>query len=176
MKSLLLTILVATVLFSCSVQKKAMKINYTVVPDGQTKVLRGIINRKIIETDTAFKWFADNMKWGKTDEAAVQSFINNKDKFSLIVFGGTWCHDTQNLLPIFYRLIDKSNYPDKKITLIAVDRPKTTINNLHTQYKITNVPTFIVLDNAGKEVGRVTEYGTKGAIDKELGEIVATIQ
>ena len=96
----------------------------------------------------------------------------NKEKFSVLVFGGTWCHDTQNILPAFYKLADKSNYPPNKIYLIGVDRAKTTIQQLHTKYKITNVPTFIILNNAGKEIGRVVEYGKSGMPDKDLGAIV----
>lgn len=147
---------------------------YTVTYDNGDKVLRGNITRAQIENDTAFGWFKENMKWGKADAAAVTAFNSKKDKFSIVVFGGTWCHDTQNLLPIFYRLIDKSGYPDNKITLIGVDRAKTAPNDLHKKYNIINVPTFIIFKD-GKEVGRVVEYGTKGAIDKELGEIVAAL-
>ena len=69
-------------------------------------------------------------------------------------------------------MADKSNYPPNKIYLIGVDRAKTTIQQLHTKYKITNVPTFIILNNAGKEIGRVVEYGKSGMPDKDLGEIV----
>ena len=97
----------------------------------------------------------------------------NGSKVHFVVFGGTWCHDTQNLLPVFYRLLDKSNVPDAEVTLIGVDREKTALNGLHSAFKITNVPTFIVMKD-GKEIGRVVEYGKYGAIDKELGEIVAT--
>ncbi|HAI83817.1 MAG TPA: glycerophosphodiester phosphodiesterase, partial [Chitinophagaceae bacterium] len=43
------------------------------------------------------------------------------------------------------------------------------------RWNIINVPTFIVLDNNGKEVGRVVEYGKYGVIDKELGEIVSRL-
>ena len=86
---------------------------------------------------------------------------------------GTWCEDSKNLLPVFYRLVDKSDYPDSRITLVGVDRAKTAPKNLHTKYKITNVPTFIVIRN-GKEIGRVVEYGKTGSIDKELGGIVAS--
>ena len=93
----------------------------------------------------------------------------------MIVFGGTWCDDTQNLLPVFYRLVDKSGYPDSSITLIGVDRPKTTLYNLHNAFHLTDVPTFIVMKD-GKEVGRVVEYGKYGQIDKELGEVVNTMQ
>lgn len=168
--------LVAGLFFSaCTATKQGMKVDYSVVPDGNEKVLKGIINRKIIENDTAFKWFQQNMKWANIDNKAIEAFAGKKDLFTVIVFGGTWCHDTQNLLPVFYKLVDKSNYPDNKISLIVTDRDKKTINDLHTKYNITNVPTFIVIRN-GKEIGRVVEYGKTGAIDKELGEIVNSIQ
>lgn len=176
MKYFLPAILVLA-LFSCSGSKQAKikKPNYTVVPDDRTKVLKGYINRSIIENDTTFSWFKENMKWGQADASAIQSFSTNKDKFTMLVFGGTWCSDTKNLWPIFYRLVDKSGYPENKITLVAVDRDKKTIDNLQTKWSITNVPTFIVLHD-GKEVGRVVEYGKYNQVDKELGEIVSTIK
>jgi thiol-disulfide isomerase/thioredoxin len=144
--------------------------------EGNAKILRGSITRSTLESDTAFKWFADTYKYSNPDASAVAAFAKNKDKFSVIVFGGTWCHDTQNLLPLFYKLTDKSNFPKEKIYLIGMDRAKTTFKDLHTKFNITNVPTFIIRDNAGKEVGRVVEYGKTGLMDKELGEIVSKIQ
>ena len=160
---------------ACSSSHLTNKSNYEVYSDSETKILKGIINRAILEKDTAFKWFTENMKWGQANANAVAAFSKQANKFSLIVFGGTWCHDTQNLLPIFYRLVDKSNYPQNKITLIMVDRKKQTINNLTEKYNITNVPTFIVMHD-GKEAGRIIEYGKYGEIDKELGEIVNGIK
>ena len=148
--------------------------SYTVIPDDRAKVLKGIINQSVLESDTSFKWFKENMKWGQADSSAIIAFRQHAHDFTMVVFGGTWCEDTQNLWPVFFRLVDVSNYPEKKITLIAVDRKKQTIRNLSQQYKITNVPTFIVLQN-GKEIGRVTEYGKLNAIDKELGQIVSSI-
>jgi len=140
-----------------------------------SKVLKGLLQRADIENDTSFKCFKENMKFGQADAGAVSAFQKNASKFQLVVFGGTWCEDTQNLLPVFYRLVDKSGYPDSSITLIGVDRRKTTLYNLHNVFHIVDVPTFIVMKD-GKEVGRVVEYGKEGQIDKELGEIVNTIQ
>jgi thiol-disulfide isomerase/thioredoxin len=140
-----------------------------------SKVLKGLLTRADIETDTSFKWFKENMKFGQADASAVAAFQKNASKFQMIVFGGTWCDDTHNLLPVFYRLVDKSGYPDSSITLVGVDRAKTTLYNLHNLFHIVDVPTFIVMKD-GKEVGRVVEYGKEGQIDKELGEIVNTIQ
>jgi thiol-disulfide isomerase/thioredoxin len=166
---------VLAVLASCTPKAQVQKPNYTVTEKNGEKILNGYINRSIVENDTAFKWFKDNMKWGQADANAIEAFSKNKDKFSMIVFGGTWCHDTQNLWPVFYRLVDKSGYPENKITLIGVDRAKTTIEDLHKKWNIVNVPTFIVIHD-GKEIGRVVEYGKYGQIDKELGEIVASIK
>jgi thiol-disulfide isomerase/thioredoxin len=166
---------IVAVFASCTPKVQVQQPNYTVTEKNGEKILNGYINRSIVENDTAFKWFKDNMKWGQADANAITAFSNNKDKFSMIVFGGTWCHDTQNLWPVFYRLVDKSGYPEKKITLIGVDRAKTTIEDLHKKWNIVNVPTFIVIHD-GKEVGRVIEYGKYGQIDKELGEIVASIK
>lgn len=164
-----------TTFISCSSFHKLSKINYSIVPDAKAKILKGVINRSIIEHDTLFAWFKENMKWGQTDEAAIAVFKQKANQFKMIVFGGTWCEDTQNILPKFYRLIDKSNYPEKNIVLIGVDRKKETINDLHKKYNIANVPTFIVLKD-GKEIGRVVEYGKSGLIEKDLMEIVQTIK
>ncbi len=177
-------VLLSTIFFlsSCSKGpfKQLSKVSYETSRDtgheGNAKILKGIINRQLLESDTAFKWFNDNFKNAQPDANAIEAFVKNKGKFSLVVFGGTWCHDTQNLLPTFYKLIDKSGFPANKVFLIGVDRAKTTSFKLHTKYRITNVPTFIAVDNAGNELGRVIEYGKTGTPDKELGEIVSRIQ
>jgi thiol-disulfide isomerase/thioredoxin len=170
MVALLLSLFISN---SSSGQVTTTNADYKLIPDSAETVLKGYITRNLLESDTAFKWFAKNLKYGTPDEAAVESFRKNGQNFSVLVFGGTWCHDTQNLLPVFYQLVDKSGYPQNKITLVAVDREKTAPDELHKKYNIINVPTFIVLKD-GKEVGRVVEYGKEGKIDKELGEIVSS--
>jgi len=144
-------------------------------PENGSKVLKGMLSRSDIQNDTAFLWFNNNMKLGQANAAAVDAFKKHAKDFQLVVFAGTWCEDTQNLLPVFYRLIDKSGFPESSITLIGVDRPKTTLYNLHNAFYATRTPTFIVMKD-GKEIGRVEEYGKYGQIDKELGELAAAIQ
>ena len=111
------------------------------------------------------------MQLGMADAAAVAVLNKHKEHFSFIVFGGTWCHDTQNLLSKFYRMIDKSGFPVAQVSLVGLDREKTAPHDLHIKWKIANVPTFLVLKD-GKEVGRVVEYGTSGNIEKELADII----
>ena len=147
---------------------------YETIKSSDEKTLKGLLSRAVIEKDTAFKWFTSNYALGSADANAVSAFQQNKAKFHMIIFGGTWCHDTQNLLPVFYRLADKSGYPDSSISLIGVDRNHQTLDNLSNAFNVTRVPTFIVMKD-GKEVGRVVEYGKYGQIDKELGEIVDSL-
>lgn len=177
MRTFIAAALVTLSLAACKTRKPFASVtpalhSYEVIADTETRVLKGIISRADLESDTAhFSWFTKNRQYGQADADAVKAFQKNGSKFQVVVFGGTWCHDTQNLLPQFYRLVDLSGYSNNNITLIAVDRTKTTTGNLHTAFHITNVPTFIVLKD-GKEVGRIVEYGKYGQIDKELGEIV----
>lgn len=159
---------------ACSGLKKSGNTSYVTVSDTETKVLKGVISRSILESDTAFRWFTENMQYGSADAYAVEQFRKQANKFSVLIFCGTWCHDSQNLLPKFYRLLDKSGFPEKKVQLIAVDRKKTTLNDLHNKWKLTSVPTFIILQNR-KEVGRVLEYGNSGNMERELAEIVARL-
>ena len=172
MRNSILALSFICLIAACSATKK-VSTNYQVLDDKGKKMLKGTINRALLEKDTAFAWFKESMQYGKPNDAAVTAFQQNKSKFTMLIFGGTWCEDTQNLLPKFYKLVDKSGYPESNITLIAVDRQKQALNNLNITYNITNVPTFIVLKD-GKEVGRVVEYG-KGDIVKELGEIVGRL-
>jgi thiol-disulfide isomerase/thioredoxin len=173
MKTIINALSAIVLLTACGASKKTTT-NYQVLDYQGKKMLKGVINRNLIESDTAFTWFKENMQYGQPDAAAVVAFQQHKSDITMIIFGGTWCEDTQNLLPKFYKLIDKSGFPESRITLVAVDKQKTTVNNLHITYHITNVPTFIVL-KSGKEIGRVVEYGKDGDPVKELGAIVSKL-
>jgi thiol-disulfide isomerase/thioredoxin len=163
-------------IYSCATSKISSKPNYQVFTDTNgSKALKGIINRSLLLNDSSFQWFVENGKYGEADASAVAAFQKNGSKITLLVFCGTWCHDSQNLLPKFYKLMDKAGFPESKIVLVAVDTRKMAVQQLHEKFHLKSVPTFIVLVN-GKEVGRVEEYGKTGYMEKELGEIVAAIQ
>lgn len=171
---LILLVVTAVFIQSCSSSALPTRPKYSVLSDTETVVLKGVINRSVLEKEPAFTWMTENRKYGSADAGAVKIFSEKKEKFTLLIFIGTWCHDSQNLLPIFYRLADKSGYPEQQIQVIALDRDKKAPNNWHQVWNITNVPTFIVLQQ-GKEVGRVVEYGSTGNIEKELAAIVAKL-
>jgi len=76
--------------------------------------------------------------------------------YTITIFMGTWCEDSQIQVPKFYKILNEINFPEKKINLITMKRDKTTPELLEKDLNITNVPTFIFYEN-GKEVNRIVE-------------------
>lgn len=139
------------------------------------KTFKGIISRQVLLNDTSFHWYAENLKGYKPNAAALEGLQKQKDSIQLLVFMGTWCEDSQNVIPKFYSLTDAAGFPQDRITLIGVDRKKQTLSHLSDALNVKNVPTIMVMKN-GKEIGRVVEFGKYGLFDIELGEILKTLQ
>ncbi len=135
------------------------------------KSLKGIISQEVLLSDTTFKWYAENLKGYTPNASAIAGLKKHADSVQLVVFMGTWCEDSHNIIPKFYTLLETSGFSKEKVTLIGVDRAKKTLSHLTEALNITNVPTIIVMKD-GKEVGRVVEYGKYGLFDMELGEIL----
>lgn len=171
----------ATALFfiACSGSKKASVSTpaptYEVLKDNDgSKMLRGIVTPTQITQDTAFHWYGDNLKFYKPNAVTVEQLKEKKDSIRLVLFGGTWCHDTQNILPKYFSVMQAAGFPDDRLTVVIVDRNKKTIGDLQKPFNVTNVPTLIIMKN-GKEEGRIVEYGKTGLADKELGEMLKAL-
>lgn len=132
------------------------------------KILKGIISRDILASDTSFKWYANNLKTYSGSYAA--SFGKHKDSIQLLIFLGTWCEDSQLIIPKLFRFFDAAGFSNDRITLIGVDRNKKSISHVSDALNVINVPTVIVMKE-GKELGREVEYGQYGVVEKELAEI-----
>jgi thiol-disulfide isomerase/thioredoxin len=135
------------------------------------KILTGIISKNILTADTSYKWYAISQSAYKTETGLVNCVAKTADKMQFVVFGGTWCEDTQFILPRFFKLLDAAKIGDEKVTFFGVNRAKKTWANMTEAFNVKNVPTIIVMKE-GKEIGRVVEYGKAGQWDKELCEIL----
>lgn len=137
----------------------------------EIKIVRGLVNKYLLQNDTAFAWYNQSQSYYKPDTATLNAFERAKGKYDFIVFGGTWCEDTQFVLPKFFKLQEKSGIPDDAITMFGVNRAKTSLGNIAKALNVTLVPTIIVMKD-GNEVGRVVEYGKTGKWDKELADLL----
>ncbi|HQU57027.1 MAG: thioredoxin family protein [Chitinophagaceae bacterium] len=163
--------------FSKAQPPKAMEdVQYqTLIERPNEKSLKGIISKQVLLSDSSFTWYAENLKDYTPYPKAVAALRKHGNAISFIVFMGTWCEDSHNIIPKFYQLLETGGFPETKVTLIGVDRHKTTLQHLAAAMDIKNVPTIIVMQD-GKEMGRVVEFGKYGLFDIELAEIIDAIQ
>lgn len=172
MKKLMPVFILALLSFSVSLAQNQYEV---LVERPNEKSLKGIISREVLVNDTSFHWYAENLKGYTPNAAALEGLKKNKDSLQLLIFMGTWCEDSQNIIPKFFTLTDAAGFSQNRITLIGVDRQKKTLSHLTEALNIKNVPTIIVMKN-GIETGRVVEFGKYGMFDKELGEIIGSIK
>ena len=171
MKKLLLSGIVALSITTANAQTPFT----TTIDKNNVTILNGIVAKSDIANNAAFSnWYAGNKNSYKPDTSVTNAMANTKDKVQYVVFGGTWCEDTQFILPKFFKLQEQSGLSESHLSLYAVDRSKKTLGNIADAFKITNVPTIIVMKD-GKEIGRVVEYGKTGKWDTELGQILKNL-
>ncbi len=138
------------------------------------KLLKGFVTDSLLKADPAeFKWFAENESVYNPAETVLNSFVAQKDSVSFMVFFGTWCPDSHYVVPRFYKILEQAGIDKKKVTLFGLDRTKKDAAHLATNFNIQHVPTIIIL-KAGKEIGRVVEYGVTGKFDEELAKVLTS--
>ena len=137
------------------------------------KLLKGFVTDSLLKADPAeFKWFAESESVYTPAEKVVNSFLEQKDSVTFMVFFGTWCPDSHYVVPRFYKILEQAGIDKKRVTLFALDRTKKDEAHFATNFNIQHVPTIIILKE-GKEIGRVVEYGVTGKFDEELAKVLS---
>lgn len=165
-------LLTTVVLLFLSINSFA-QVQYEVSKDPQNgqKTLKGILSRELLLNDAEFSWMKNDISWYKPNAECVANLTAVKDTIQLIVFVGTWCEDSQIVFPQLLKMLDQVGFDMKRLTVVGVDRKKTTLGHLTEALNVTKAPTIMVL-KGGKEIGRVEEFGKYGIYDKELAEVL----
>jgi thiol-disulfide isomerase/thioredoxin len=136
------------------------------VLNGFAQSSMGFIDIDKVEASKEFSWFRDGYASYEPDKLTLDSMVSLPSNYKILVFGGTWCSDTRDLLPKLYKCSDQVNVSRADISVYLLDEKKTSPEGLEKKYNVTNVPTFIVLKD-GKEKGRITESVNR-SIEKDL--------
>ncbi len=120
----------------------------------------------------ASEWFNNYYSYYETDRNTIEALKPFLKDVSIKVFMGTWCGDSQREIPNFYKILEETNFKQKKLELITVNKQKKA-NDLEKGYNILRVPTFIFY-KSGKEIGRFVEHTINGAsLEHDMLQIVA---
>jgi hypothetical protein len=90
----------------------------------------------------------------------------------ITVVMATWCGDSKEWVPRFYKITDELNYNYQKLTLICVDRTKKAPGTIVETLNIERVPTFIFYRKK-TEIGRIIEVPAD-LLEKEILKILSS--
>lgn len=133
-------------------------------------LLRGKISFNDIKDESTMKWLQEGADKYEPNPEIIEQLKRMWGNYRFIVFVGTWCSDTKDLLPKFYKTLQMAEIPMDAVEMYAVDRNKQALNLEATFYNIQNVPTFIV-NHQHRELGRVVE-NAKNSIEQDLLSII----
>ena len=116
-----------------------------------------------------YEWFKEEYNNYKVSEKAVDSLFG-LNTVKVIIFGGEWCSDTRLQLPRFIKILEIIQFPKESLKIVFVNKDKQIPEDYKT-LQIKFVPTFIVSDNAGKELGRIVENPSK-TLEEDLIKLI----
>jgi hypothetical protein len=139
----------------------------------QMEVLIGMCNRDGLKSELFKTYFNTEYASYVPDATTINniktSVANKNIKITIVM--GSWCGDSQEQVPRFYKIIDGIGFTENNISLICVDRSKKSDKGETDSLGITLVPTIIFYKD-GKEIGRITET-PKTTLEKDFLEILS---
>jgi len=142
----------------------------------QTMILVGATDSKYLTEGDFGVSYASEFANYNPDTTLIRQMsaflLNNASDLKLTIVLGTWCGDSKEQLPRFYKILSKLTTPFHNIELICVDREKKGGNLDLTSLKIEKVPTFIFYRN-NIEIGRIIETPLK-TIENDMMRIFFT--
>ncbi|HEY9176220.1 MAG TPA: thioredoxin family protein [Flavipsychrobacter sp.] len=140
------------------------------INDRNELVFTGQFTFTDLQQEESFKWMPEGIEAYQPTTEDISYLEGELNKYQLVVFMGTWCEDSHNLIPKLYKVLDAVGYPLQKLTLYGLNREKKGKGTAHEEYKVLYVPTIIVLSES-KEIGRITET-VKKSVEADLSTII----
>lgn len=105
------------------------------------------------------------------DSGIIEALRSKTDKVTSIdVYFAFWCGDSENNVPPFMKILDKTGFPGIEVNYFIVDRKKPGEKFYFEKLNVERVPIFIFFKE-GKEIGRIIE-NPKKTLEEDLLEIV----
>ncbi len=118
----------------------------------------GHLNKSIIQEHDAYTWFSK--QYDKYQPMLEKIDTNALNETDIVVFMGTWCHDSKREVPRLYKILDGINYDYSKFEIIGLKKNKTGYFKDYSKFNVKNTPTLIFFQNK-REIGRIIEKPKK---------------
>lgn len=105
-------------------------------------------------------------------EGAILNLLKENIKgIKITLVMATWCGDSKEWVPRFFKILDGLNFNFRNLSLICVDRDKKAPGTNVESLGIKLVPTFVFYKKKA-ELGRIVEV-PNGLLEKNMLEILA---
>ncbi len=135
-----------------------------------TTILIGKVERNILQQGDFGKYFKEEYKNYQPCTNTIQQLKNKVYENSIVIVLATWCHDSQQQLGRFYKILDLLDYNTNMVTTICLDKNKLAGELDITSYDVKLVPTFIFYKEL-KENGRIIE-SPNTSFEKDILQIL----
>lgn len=122
------------------------------------EILYGLCNKEALLLPVFMDYYTQFYAEYSPDKAILTLLSTDVGDYKILIFMGSWCSDSQEQLPRFFKVAETIGFPEDRIEIYAVDRKKhcSGIEALIQQYGLERVPTIIFI-RGDKELGRITE-------------------
>ncbi|MEE1885476.1 thioredoxin family protein [Pedobacter flavus] len=125
------------------------------------EILLNVCTRAGITSFPEFKVSYDaNYTAYKIDSTKVALIKSIPQDYKITMVLGTWCGDSKLQVPHLFKIFDNAGIKEENIKIIAVNGVKQAENNLLEGLNIQRVPTIIIKNKDGIEIGRIVERPT----------------
>jgi len=139
--------------------------------EGEDENLIGVVTKEDFLVEPFNDWFSFNYEDYSVDDETIKSLKPFLRNMKIKAFMGTWCGDSQEQVPVFYKVLDATGFKTKNLEVVALDRSKKSPDSLQLGYDIIRVPTFIFYME-GEEIGRFVEY-PRESVEADILKIVS---
>ena len=129
-------------------------------------LLHGRLNFDDLKKESSCAWFQQGAQTYQPKGAVIQELKRVSGPYRFIVFAGTWCSDTRDLLPKLYKILKEAQIDEHTVEMYGVNRQKEALNIEHKLYNLINIPTIIVM-HQHHEIGRIVE-SVEGSLEDSL--------
>ena len=106
------------------------------------------------------------------DAATLKQLSRAMRGINVTIVMATWCGDSKEWVPKFYKIMDEMKFNYKRLAVIGVDRDKQAPGTPVKDLKADRVPTFIFYRKK-LELGRIVETPSD-LLEKDILKILTT--
>jgi thiol-disulfide isomerase/thioredoxin len=147
---LFVVMMMPAMMFSQDLNKKVID------PRLDKEILYGYCDRYGLEKGEFGKLFKEYYDIYEPDQSVINQLKQKKEGVEILIILGTWCSDSQEQVPKFFKVLDKMKFNKKSVEMICVSRDKEAGVVETVNYNIQKIPTFIIYKR-GREIGRIVE-------------------